>query len=88
MSGGDGRNPMAGYAQRADHDGVRLQGFHFCNRHRVVGAGQDARALAAMAGVYALSDFDAGLTSSYYLRKAETLLELTTEFAQERRRKD
>jgi hypothetical protein len=47
-----------------------------------------ARALAAMAGVYALSDFDAGLTSSFYLRKAETLLELTTEFAQERRRND
>jgi hypothetical protein len=47
-----------------------------------------ARALATMAGVNALSDFDAGLTSSIYLSKAETLLELTTEFAQERRRKD
>jgi hypothetical protein len=47
-----------------------------------------ARALATMAGINALSDFDAGLTSGVYLRKAETLLELTTEFAQERRRND
>jgi hypothetical protein len=47
-----------------------------------------ARALATMAGVNVLSDFDAGLTGSVYLRKAETLLELTTEFAQERRRND
>jgi hypothetical protein len=43
-----------------------------------------ARALAAMAGVKAVSDFDAGLTGGY-LRKAEALLELATEFAQERR---
>ncbi|MFY9839858.1 MAG: hypothetical protein WAK55_25985 [Xanthobacteraceae bacterium] len=47
-----------------------------------------ARALATMAGVNALSDFDAGLTRGVYLRKVETLLELTTEFAQERRRND
>jgi hypothetical protein len=47
-----------------------------------------ARALATMAGVNALSDFDAGLTRGVYLRKAEALLELTTGFAQERRRND
>jgi ribosomal protein S5 len=46
-----------------------------------------ARALAAMAGVKPVSDFDAGLTS-HYLNKAEALLELAIEFAQERRRKD
>ena len=46
-----------------------------------------ARALATMAGVKAVSDFDAGLTSSY-LAKAEALLELAIEFAQERRRND
>jgi hypothetical protein len=46
-----------------------------------------ARALATMAGVKAVSDFDAGLTSGY-LSKAETLLELAIEFAQERRRND
>ena len=46
-----------------------------------------ARALATMAGVKALSDFDAGLTSGY-LDKAETMLELAIEFAQERRRDD
>ena len=46
-----------------------------------------ARALATMAGVKAVSDFDAGLTSSY-LAKAEALLELAIEFAQERRRDD
>ena len=44
-----------------------------------------ARALAAVAGVKAVSDFDAGLTSDY-LSKAEELLELTIEFAQERHR--
>jgi len=46
-----------------------------------------ARALATMAGVKAVSDFDAGLTSRY-LDKAEALLELAIEFAQERRRND
>ena len=39
-----------------------------------------ARALATLAGVKAVSDFDAGLTS-VYLNKAEALLELATEFA-------
>ena len=42
-----------------------------------------ARALATMAGTKAVSEFDAGLTSDY-LNKAEALLELATEFAQER----
>jgi hypothetical protein len=46
-----------------------------------------ARALATMAGVKPVAEFDAGLTS-VYLSKAETLLELATEFAQERRRND
>jgi hypothetical protein len=46
-----------------------------------------ARALATMAGVKAMADFDAGLTSGY-LSKAEALLELAVEFAQERRRND
>ena len=46
-----------------------------------------ARALATMAGVKAVSDFDAGLTN-VYIAKAEALLELATEFAQERRRND
>jgi hypothetical protein len=46
-----------------------------------------ARALATMAGVKAVSDFDSGLTS-VYLDKAEALLELATEFAQERHRDD
>jgi hypothetical protein len=46
-----------------------------------------ARALATMAGVKAVSDLDAGLTSGY-LDKAEALLELATEFAQERHRND
>jgi hypothetical protein len=46
-----------------------------------------ARALATIAGVKAVAEFDAGLTS-VYLSKAETLLELATEFAQERRRND
>jgi len=46
-----------------------------------------ARALATMAGVKAVSDFDAGLTSRY-LSKAEALLELAIEYAQERRRND
>jgi hypothetical protein len=46
-----------------------------------------ARALATMAGVKAVSDFDAELTS-VYLDKAEALLELATEFAQERHRDD
>jgi hypothetical protein len=47
-----------------------------------------ARALATMTGVKAVSDFDAGLTSGIYLRKAEALLELAIEFAQERRLND
>lgn len=46
-----------------------------------------ARAMATMAGVKAVSDFDAGLTHGY-LNKAEELLELAIEFAQERRRND
>jgi hypothetical protein len=46
-----------------------------------------ARALASMTGVKAVSDFDAGLTS-LYLNKAEALLELAIEFAQERRRSE
>ena len=45
-----------------------------------------ARALT-IGGVKAGSDFDAGLTSGY-LDKAETMLELAIEFAQERRRDD
>jgi hypothetical protein len=40
-----------------------------------------------MAGMKALSDYDAGITGGY-LNKAEALLELATEFAQERRRDD
>jgi hypothetical protein len=43
-----------------------------------------ARALASMIGVKAVSEFDAGITASY-LRRAEELLELAIEFAQERR---
>jgi hypothetical protein len=46
-----------------------------------------ARALASMVGVKAVSDFDAGVTTGY-LRRAEELLELAIEFAQERRRND
>jgi hypothetical protein len=46
-----------------------------------------ARALATMVGVKAASDFDAGLTAGY-LRRAEDLVELAIEFAQERRRND
>ena len=46
-----------------------------------------ARSLATMAGVKTTSDFDAGLTN-VYLNKVEALLELATEFAQERRRND
>jgi hypothetical protein len=46
-----------------------------------------ARALATMAGVKAVSDFDAGVTGGY-LKKAEALLELAVEFALERRRND
>jgi hypothetical protein len=44
-----------------------------------------ARALATIAGVKAVSDFDAGLNSGY-LDKAEAMLELAIEFARERRR--
>jgi hypothetical protein len=43
-----------------------------------------ARALATMAGAKAVSDFDAGIDGGY-INKAEALLELATEFAQERR---
>jgi hypothetical protein len=46
-----------------------------------------ARALATIAGPKAISDFDAGITISF-LSKAEALLELAIEFAQERRRKN
>ena len=46
-----------------------------------------ARALASMVGVKAVSDFDAGVTTGY-LRRAQELLELAIEFAQERRRDD
>ena len=46
-----------------------------------------ARALATMAGVKAVSDFDAGVTAGY-LRRAEELLELAIEFARDRRRMD
>ena len=46
-----------------------------------------ARALASMAGVKAVSDFDAGVTAGY-LRRAEELLELAIEFAQDRRQID
>ena len=46
-----------------------------------------ARALATMAGVKAVSDFDTGLTAGY-MRRAEELLGLAIEFAQERRRND
>jgi hypothetical protein len=46
-----------------------------------------ARALATMAGVKAVSDFDAGLTAGY-MRRAEELLGLAIEFAQERHRND
>ena len=42
-----------------------------------------ARALANMSRVKALSDYDAGLTGGY-LNKAEALLELAIECAQER----
>ena len=46
-----------------------------------------ARALASMAGVKALSDYDAGLTGTY-LEKAEALLDLAIECALERHRGD
>jgi hypothetical protein len=46
-----------------------------------------ATALATMAGVKAVSDFDAGLTAGY-MRGAEELLGLAIEFAQERGRND
>jgi len=46
-----------------------------------------ARALATMAGSKALLDYDSGLTSNY-LNKAEALLELAIENAQERRSTD
>jgi hypothetical protein len=46
-----------------------------------------ARALASLVGVKAISEFDAGVTAGY-LRKAEELLELAIEFAEERRRND
>jgi hypothetical protein len=46
-----------------------------------------AKALASMAGVKALSDYDAGLTGTY-LDKAEALLDLAIECALERHRGD
>jgi hypothetical protein len=46
-----------------------------------------ARALANMAGVKALSDYDAGLTDGY-INKAEALLELAIESAHHRHHDD
>ena len=46
-----------------------------------------ARALAIMAGVKTLSDYDAGVTG-VYLSRAEALLELAIECANERHRGD
>jgi hypothetical protein len=46
-----------------------------------------ARTLASLAGAKALSDYDAGVTGGYLI-KAEALLELAIECAQERRRND
>jgi hypothetical protein len=46
-----------------------------------------ARALASLAGAKALSDYDAGVTGGYLI-KAEALLELAIECAQERRQTD
>jgi len=46
-----------------------------------------ARALATMAGSKVLLDYDSGLTSNYQ-NKAEALLELAIENAQERRSTD
>ena len=46
-----------------------------------------ARALATMAGSKALADYDSGVTGGY-LMKAEALLELAIECAQERRLDD
>ena len=43
-----------------------------------------ARAMATMAGPKALADYDAGVSGGY-LAKAEALLELAIECAQERR---
>ena len=43
-----------------------------------------ARALATMAGAKALADYDSGVTSGYLI-KAETLLEMAIECAEERR---
>ena len=44
-----------------------------------------ARAMATMAGPKALADYDAGVTGGYLI-KAEALLELAIECAEERRR--
>ena len=46
-----------------------------------------ARALANMAGSKALLDYESGLSTGY-INKAEALLELAIEYAQERRRGD
>ena len=46
-----------------------------------------ARALASMAGVKTLSEYDAGLTDAY-INKAEALLELAIECAHNRHRGD
>ncbi len=56
---------------------------------RLAGIGVEdiAKALARMAGPKALADFNSGLTGGY-LNKAEALLELATEYAHQRRRKD
>jgi hypothetical protein len=52
-----------------------------------IGVEDIARAMATMAGPKALADYDAGLTGTYLVR-AEALLELAIECAQERRRDD
>jgi len=60
-----------------------LQEARFAN----VAVDDIARALANMAGVKALIEYDAGLTRGY-LNKAEVLLEPAIEYAQERRLSD
>ena len=60
-----------------------LQEARFAN----VAVDDIARALANMAGVKELIDYDSGVTTSY-LNKAEVLLDLAIEYAQERRQRD
>lgn len=52
-----------------------------------IGVEDLARAMATMAGPKALADYDEGLTGGYFAR-AEALLELAIECAQERRQDD